>query len=143
MSTAALVLTLWDDIDSMRHSASTVLAAFPSPLPGFSDPAKVASLMRWALWMMNSPRVRPTSRTSFPMPNCLQALTVWRVGVCVCVQTRETDTGCLVFRLILTKYVLPLGWYIQVSEESVTPHLAHSPSFNPHECTPPNYLFCH
>ncbi|ELR25435.1 uncharacterized protein ACA1_294910 [Acanthamoeba castellanii str. Neff] len=52
VSTAALVLTL----------ASTVLAAFPSPLPGFSDdPAKVASLMRWALWMMNSPpRTRET-----------------------------------------------------------------------------------
>ncbi|ELR25406.1 uncharacterized protein ACA1_293270 [Acanthamoeba castellanii str. Neff] len=58
VSTAALVLTL----------ASTVLAAFPSPLPGFSDdPAKVASLMRWALWMMNSPpRTRETEATIAP-----------------------------------------------------------------------------
>jgi hypothetical protein len=57
-STSALVLMLWDDIDSMRHSSHAVLSGFPSPLPGFADPAKVASLLRWALWMMNSPRVR-------------------------------------------------------------------------------------
>jgi hypothetical protein len=36
-----------------------------------------------------------------------------------------------VFRLIHAKYVLPLGWFIQVNEASVTPHLTNSSEFNP------------
>jgi len=56
-STSALMLTLWDDIESMRHGAYIALAGFPAPLPGFADSDTVTALMRWALWTLNSPRV--------------------------------------------------------------------------------------
>lgn len=46
-------------------------------------------------------------------------------------KTRETDAGSLAFRLILTKYVLPLGWYIQFQKSSAVVHLFASVDFNP------------
>ncbi|EFA85521.1 hypothetical protein PPL_01478 [Heterostelium album PN500] len=74
-NTLVLINNLWDQYDRCREVASSILNRFPSPLPGFSEQQPIASLILWGLKLACSPKAR------------------------------ESDTGAMVLRLYLNKYV--------------------------------------
>ncbi|XP_050381496.1 uncharacterized protein LOC126798536 isoform X2 [Argentina anserina] len=84
-STLLLVGSIIDSWDRLRESFFRILLHFPNPLPGISDEYMVQIVVSWAKRLVCSPRVR------------------------------ESDAGALVLRLILSKYVLQLGWTVQAS----------------------------
>ncbi|KAL6044405.1 hypothetical protein QOT17_023361, partial [Balamuthia mandrillaris] len=87
-TSSVLVASLWDDIDNMRQLAYSTVAKFPAPLPGFENPSQFCGLLRRGIAMTCSPRAR------------------------------ETDTGANVLRLVLSKYVRQLGWYVNLCDAS-------------------------
>ncbi|GAM25031.1 hypothetical protein SAMD00019534_082060 [Acytostelium subglobosum LB1] len=74
-NTLILLHNLWDQYDRCREVASSVLLRFPSPLPGFSEERPIQALVMWGLKLACSPKAR------------------------------ECDTGAMVLRLYMDKYV--------------------------------------
>ncbi|RUS30332.1 hypothetical protein BC938DRAFT_479538 [Jimgerdemannia flammicorona] len=75
---------LTNPFDGNRMQAYEVLVAFPCPLPGFEEREEVQRLLWWAL----------------------ESVTSTRAG--------ESDGGAIVFRLIFVKYVVGLGFDLDV-----------------------------
>lgn len=88
-STLLLVGSIIDSWDRLRESSFRILLHFPTPLPGISCPEMVGDVIVWAKKLVCSPRVR------------------------------ESDAGALTLRLIFRKYVLDLGWVVNVSTNVV------------------------
>lgn len=84
---SALLGCLVDSWDKMRLAASDVLALLPAPLPGLETPGQVLQLLQWAARLQCSPRVR------------------------------ESDAGALALRLLVSRYLVGLGWSMQVAPE--------------------------
>ncbi|KAI4366675.1 hypothetical protein MLD38_022522 [Melastoma candidum] len=84
--TTLLVGSVIDSWDKIRDSSFRILLHFPTPLPGFSSEVMVVKVLKWARKLVCSPRVR------------------------------ESDAGALSMRLLFRKYVLELGWSVEVSE---------------------------
>eukprot|EP01087_Luapelamoeba_hula_P020436 TRINITY_DN6969_c0_g1_i2.p1 TRINITY_DN6969_c0_g1~~TRINITY_DN6969_c0_g1_i2.p1 ORF type:complete len:1429 (+),score=218.47 TRINITY_DN6969_c0_g1_i2:1373-5659(+) len=97
---SAMMIGLWDDIDGVRLLVSEVLRLLPAPLPTLADPEVVQGIANWGTHMLHSPRAR------------------------------EADSGALVMRVVLEKYVLSGTHIIHI--ESKAPFvkvdsLAHTP----------------
>ena len=73
-----------DSWDKLRESAFRILVLYPTPLPGLESTTAIEHVIHWAKGLVSSPRVR------------------------------EADAGALVLRLIFRKYVLDLGWTVNV-----------------------------
>ncbi|KAH0459814.1 hypothetical protein IEQ34_010477 [Dendrobium chrysotoxum] len=87
-STLLLVGSIIDSWDKLRQNSFRILLCFPTPLPGISSHDTVNMAIHWAKRLVCSPRVR------------------------------ESDAGALTFRLLFRKYVMDLGWSIQISLSS-------------------------
>jgi hypothetical protein len=76
-----------------------VLELLPSPLPGWCAPEELQQLLVWAVQLTLSPRVR------------------------------ESDAGARLLRLLYVKYILELGWQLQVHPvpQAMRPQLAAAP----------------
>ncbi|KAI4352585.1 hypothetical protein L6164_006822 [Bauhinia variegata] len=88
-STLLLVGSIIDSWDRLRESSFRILLHFPTPLPGISSEGMLNKVIAWAKKLVCSPRVR------------------------------ESDAGALTLRLIFKKYVLELGWLIDISLNDV------------------------
>lgn len=84
-STMSLVGSIVDSWDRLREHAFHILFCFPTPLPGICENNSIDNIIRWAMKLVHSPRVR------------------------------ESDAGALTLRLIFKKYVLGLGCYVKFS----------------------------
>lgn len=83
-ATLVVVGAIVDSWDKLRESAFRILVRYPTPLPGLESTASIEHILHWAKGLVSSPRVR------------------------------ESDAGALVLRLIFRKYVLDLGWTVNV-----------------------------
>ncbi|KAG0575047.1 hypothetical protein KC19_VG313400 [Ceratodon purpureus] len=83
-ATLVVVGAIVDSWDKLRESAFRILVRYPTPLPGLESTTSIEQILYWAKGLVNSPRVR------------------------------ESDAGALVLRLIFRKYVLDLGWTVNV-----------------------------
>lgn len=92
-STLLLVGSIIDSWDRLRVSSFNILLHFPTPLPGIDTPDKAQEAIMWAKKLVCSPRVR------------------------------ESDAGALTLRLIFRKYVLEVGWKVNLSLNVVSCHL--------------------
>ncbi|XP_060188137.1 uncharacterized protein LOC132617203 isoform X1 [Lycium barbarum] len=90
-STLLLVGSIVDSWDRLRESSFRILLHFPTPLPGINSQDMVSEAIVWAKKLVCSPRVR------------------------------ESDAGALTLRLIFRKYVLELGWVVNVSSNTGSP----------------------
>ena len=92
-ATLVVVGAIVDSWDKLRESAFRILVRYPTPLPGLESKISIERIIDWAKGLVCSPRVR------------------------------ESDAGALVLRLIFRKYVLDLGWTIDVHSVAVDTHL--------------------
>lgn len=92
-STLLLVGSIVDSWDRLRVGSFHILLHFPTPLPGIDTPDKVQEAILWAKKLVCSPRVR------------------------------ESDAGALTLRLIFRKYVVEVGWIVNLSLNVVSYHL--------------------
>ena len=83
-ATLVVVGAIVDSWDKLRESAFRILVRYPTPLPGLESTTSIEQILHWAKGLVSSPRVR------------------------------ESDAGALVLRLIFRKYVLDLGWTVNV-----------------------------
>lgn len=83
-ATLVVVGAIVDSWDKLRESAFRILVRYPTPLPGLESTTSIEHILHWAKGLVGSPRVR------------------------------ESDAGALVLRLIFRKYVLELGWTVNV-----------------------------
>lgn len=83
-ATLVVVGAIVDSWDKLRESAFRILVRYPTPLPGLESTTSIERILHWAKGLVSSPRVR------------------------------ESDAGALVLRLVFHKYVLDLGWSINV-----------------------------
>lgn len=83
-ATLVIVGAIVDSWDKLRESAFRILVRYPTPLPGLESTTSIEHILHWAKGLVSSPRVR------------------------------ESDAGALVLRLIFRKYVLDLGWTVNV-----------------------------
>ncbi|QDZ22105.1 DUF2428 domain-containing protein [Chloropicon primus] len=74
----------WDDI---RDCSSDILCLLPSPLPGLSEEADVATVLEFAK------------------------------GLLLSAQVRESDAGASLIRTIVKKYVMEMGWEVRIHPE--------------------------
>lgn len=87
-STMSLVGSIVDSWDRLREHAFHILFCFPTPLPGICENSSIDNIIRWAMKLVCSPRVR------------------------------ESDAGALTLRLIFKKYVLGLGCHVKFSTDN-------------------------
>ncbi|KAL0046958.1 hypothetical protein WJX82_002976, partial [Trebouxia sp. C0006] len=73
-----------DSWDRLRDGAVSCLMKLPSPLPGLETPEALLPQLQWACRLLRSPRVR------------------------------ESDAGSRLVCMVYEKYVLGLGWHIQL-----------------------------
>ncbi|DBA69567.1 TPA: hypothetical protein ACH3X2_012764 [Trebouxia sp. C0005] len=73
-----------DSWDRLRDGAVSCLMKLPSPLPGFETPEALLPQLQWACRLLRSPRVR------------------------------ESDAGSRLVCMVYEKYVLGLGWQVQL-----------------------------
>lgn len=83
-ATLVVVGAIVDSWDKLRESAFRILVRYPTPLPGLDSSTSIEQILHWAKGLVSSPRVR------------------------------ESDAGALVLRLVFRKYVLDLGWTVNV-----------------------------
>lgn len=78
-----LLTGLWDSFDNNRIASHSILSKCPTVLPGFQTPELLLPLLRWAISVLNSPRMR------------------------------DCDSGSLTLRIIVDKYIKLSGWTIR------------------------------
>eukprot|EP00250_Pteridium_aquilinum_P018278 c24018_g1_i1 orf=60-7133(+) len=83
-ATTVLLGSIVDSWDKLREGAFRILSSYPTPLPGYKSTFEVEKILKWAMSLVNSPRVR------------------------------ESDAGALVLRLVFQKYVVQLGWILKL-----------------------------
>ncbi|GAQ83740.1 hypothetical protein KFL_001600100 [Klebsormidium nitens] len=86
-ATLVLVGAVVDSWDRLREGAFGLLLKYPTPLPGLEQLGTIEPVLAWAKGLVYSPRVR------------------------------ESDAGSLVLRLVFRKYVVELGWGLQLHPE--------------------------
>ncbi|CAI2171104.1 524_t:CDS:10, partial [Funneliformis geosporum] len=86
-NTNLILHCLMNPFDENRMLAYEILQSFPSPLPGIESKDVIQKILLWAL----------------------QSMTSARAG--------ESDSGAMIFRLIFSKYVWNLGFFLDVGIE--------------------------
>lgn len=94
--TKILVNMLMDSYDQNRSLSFNLLMQFPSPLPGYEEPATVQRLLWWGLEKVKSKRAG------------------------------ESDSGAMVFRLVFRSYIAIANFDLEVEEHIIEKSLSNA-----------------